>query len=200
MEIQRMALAELTPADYNPRAMSAAAMRGLRKSIERFGLVQLIVWNKRTNRIVSGHQRFRVLKAKRVKETDIVVVDLPESEEKALNLAMNNQAITGEFTAAVADILTELKTELPEYFEELRLDEIDVVVPTDVEVEYEGMPEFSNEDISAYRQIVVSFRNDQDAEAFGVLIGQPVTAKTRSLWYPAEEREVVNHMRYVDQS
>ena len=45
----RMSIAELTPADYNPRTISEAALKGLAASIDRFGLVQPIIWNKRTD-------------------------------------------------------------------------------------------------------------------------------------------------------
>ena len=37
--IERRALDTLIPADYNPRTITEAAMRGLRASIERFGRV-----------------------------------------------------------------------------------------------------------------------------------------------------------------
>ena len=58
---KRMRLADLTPAEYNPRTISAEAMAGLSASMERFGLVQPIIWNRRTERVVGGHQRLKVL-------------------------------------------------------------------------------------------------------------------------------------------
>jgi DNA modification methylase len=84
--------------------------------------VQPIVWNSRTNRVVGGHQRFDALKSLGKTEAQVVVVDLPEAEEKALNLTLNNPAITGEFTDDLQAILAEL-SQLPELeLEELRLD------------------------------------------------------------------------------
>jgi len=45
--------------------------------------------NKQTGNVVSGHQRLKVLQAYEVEETQVVVVDLPLSREKALNIALN---------------------------------------------------------------------------------------------------------------
>ena len=55
--IEQMHIAELDPAPYNPRTISPDALAGLRHSVERFGLVEPIVWNRRTGRVVGGHGR-----------------------------------------------------------------------------------------------------------------------------------------------
>ena len=47
---------ELDPAPFNPRTISSEALDGLYHSVERFGLVELIVWNRRTGHVVGGHQ------------------------------------------------------------------------------------------------------------------------------------------------
>ncbi len=97
-ESRKMKVADLVPAEYNPRKISDEAMQGLTASIERFGLVQPVIWNVRTERVVGGHQRLKALEAQGITETDVIVVDLPKSEEKALNVALNSPAISGEFT------------------------------------------------------------------------------------------------------
>jgi ParB-like chromosome segregation protein Spo0J len=62
--------------------------------------------------------------------------------------------------------------------------------------EWRGMPEFDQQDKTAARQIVMNFRSDDDAQKFGELIGQNVTDKTRSLWYPKAEIERLMDKRY----
>lgn len=125
LEIRSMPLSALEAAPYNPRKISAAAMKGLSASMNRFGLVEPLVWNKRTSRLVGGHQRLKVLKAGKATEAPVVVVDLPEIEEKALNVTLNNPAISGEFSDELGPLLAELDTGLPQdIFEELRLDEL----------------------------------------------------------------------------
>jgi hypothetical protein len=129
-------LSELHPAPYNPRIISDAALRGLRESIHRYGLVEPIIYNERTGHVVGGHQRLLVLKADGAAETECVVVDLPEVEEKALNIALNNPAIAGEFTDDLRNIITQLEIDLPEVVFDLRLDtllqELDFAPPAAV--------------------------------------------------------------------
>ncbi|MBP2032683.1 hypothetical protein J2Z42_001357 [Clostridium algifaecis] len=61
----------------------------LKRSIETFGYVEPVIWNKKTGNIVGGHQRFKVLKQEGAKEIECVVVDISSDEEKALNVALN---------------------------------------------------------------------------------------------------------------
>lgn len=119
-----MKLADLDPAPYNPRTISKEAMQGLTASLRRFGLVQPIVWNKRSKQIVGGHQRREALMDHGVLEADVLVVDLPPDEEKALNITLNNPAIGGEFTDDLQDMLADLREQMPETFTELRLEDL----------------------------------------------------------------------------
>jgi DNA modification methylase len=120
-----MPLTDLAPAPYNPRQISAKAMKGLRASIKRFGLVQPIVFNRRSGHVVGGHQRIDALKTLGETAAQVVVVDLPESEEKALNVSLNNPGIAGEFTKSIGDIIGEIRLSLPSLdFDELRFDEL----------------------------------------------------------------------------
>jgi DNA modification methylase len=130
-ETRRMKVADLAPAEYNPRTISDEAMKGLRASLKRFGLVQPVVWNMRSERVVGGHQRLKVLLAEGIEDTEVIVVDLPRSEEKALNASLNNPAIAGEFTDELEALLSEVNEHDPELFGELLLDKLlaDAVSP-----------------------------------------------------------------------
>lgn len=134
MKLVSKMISELNPAAYNPRNISPEAMNGLEKSIEKFGCVEPIVWNKRTGNIVGGHQRYEVLKKMGEEKTDVVVVDLSEQEEKQLNVSLNNPQIQGEFDQEKLQvILSELK-DLPD-FSDLRFDKIDFPVFEEGEAE-----------------------------------------------------------------
>ncbi|MGC2634897.1 MAG: site-specific DNA-methyltransferase [Candidatus Cybelea sp.] len=123
-EIATMAVAALKPAPYNPRRIAPVAMAGLTKSIERFGDVQPIVWNKRSGLVVAGHQRLKVLKNKKIRQTTVVVVDLNECDEKALNIALNSSHIAGEFTADLQALLDAIRHDDEVLFAELRFAEL----------------------------------------------------------------------------
>ena len=98
MIIEKMKTEKLLPADYNPRKdlkPGDAEYEKLKRSIEQFGYVEPVIWNKATGRVVGGHQRLKVLIDMGITEVECVVVDLPEAKEKALNIALNK--ISGEW-------------------------------------------------------------------------------------------------------
>lgn len=98
MEIVKMSLSELNPAEYNPRKAlkpGDPAYEKLKASILSFGNVEPIVWNRSTGNVIGGHQRLRVLMDLGVLESEVSVVDLSEVDEKRLNIALNK--ITGEW-------------------------------------------------------------------------------------------------------
>jgi ParB-like chromosome segregation protein Spo0J len=103
MEIIKKRLIDLNPAEYNPRVQLQPGMpqyEKLRASIEEFGPVETLVWNRRTDTLVGGHQRLQVLTDMAIEagdletaEIEVVVVDCDRKKERALNLALNK--ITG---------------------------------------------------------------------------------------------------------
>ena len=110
MKIEKKKISELKPAPYNPRVdikENKYFYEKLYRSIKQFGLVEPIVWNKRTGHVVGGNQRLQILKDEGVEEVDVVVVDLPLEEEKALNIALNK--IVGDWDREkLASVLNEL--------------------------------------------------------------------------------------------
>lgn len=98
MIIEKKNTADLLPADYNPRKdlkPGDAEYEKLKRSIEQFGYVEPVIWNKTTGRVVGGHQRLKVLMDMGMTEVDCVVVEMDEDKEKALNIALNK--ISGDW-------------------------------------------------------------------------------------------------------
>lgn len=98
MVIEKKNTAELIPADYNPRKdlkPGDAEYDKLKRSMEEFGYVEPVIWNKNTGHIVGGHQRLKILLEMGITEVDCVVVELNEEKEKALNVALNK--ISGDW-------------------------------------------------------------------------------------------------------
>ena len=141
LKIVTKKLSELKPAPYNPRTISPKAMAGLRESIEKFGLTMPIVINQKSGNVISGHQRLKVLEEQGVASTQVVVVDLPKREEKALNVALNNPHIAGEFTPDLQNILEEFKVEIPDVFEALNFDELYRPEPKEGKTDPDDVPE-----------------------------------------------------------
>lgn len=87
-------------APYNPRVIGENARKRLSKGIKKFGLVETLVWNKRTGNLVSGHQRLSIIdEMEKTKDYEITVsvIDVSEKDEMALNVQLNNQSMMGDF-------------------------------------------------------------------------------------------------------
>lgn len=109
VDIERINIKDITPADYNPRKMRDEEFRSLIKSMDEFGVVDPLTVNLKNNTIIGGHQRYSVLYQQDDNQelyllrlgdigwafpsTDLEIKD--EAHEKALNLALNR--IKGEF-------------------------------------------------------------------------------------------------------
>lgn len=55
--------------------------------------------------------------------------------------------------------------------------------------EWQGMPEFNQEDINAFRSIIVHFDTQEALEEFSGLVKQKFTNKTKWIWYPKKQYE-----------
>lgn len=98
MEFEVKRIADMNRAAYNTRVdlqPEDEEYQAIERSLKRHGLVQPVVWNCRTNTVVSGHQRLTVLEAQGETEVTVSVVDLDDIQEKELNVALNK--ITGEW-------------------------------------------------------------------------------------------------------
>lgn len=112
MRVEEKRIDDLIPADYNPRQdlqPGDPEYEKLKQSIEEFGYVELIIWNSSTGRVVGGHQRLKVMKDLGFETVQVSVVNLPESREKALNIALNK--IEGRWDMEkLKDLLQEIDT------------------------------------------------------------------------------------------
>ncbi len=113
MNIQKLSIADLNPAKYNPRKKLKPGdpeFEKLKRSIETFGYVEPIVVNVKNNHtVISGHQRLSVLKHLGYTEADCVLVELSEADERALNIAMNK--VSGSWDEnLLADLIKELQS------------------------------------------------------------------------------------------
>lgn len=99
-EIEVIGRDRIHGADYNPRVISEDARKRLKKMLARHGLVQPLVWNRRTGNLVSGHQRLAQLdqlERSRNYDLQVSVVDVDEREEKILNVQLNNPSMQGDW-------------------------------------------------------------------------------------------------------
>ena len=93
-----MPVEKVRPADYNPRVALRPGdpdYEKLRASVSDLGLIDPLVWNETTGRLVGGHQRLQVCIDTGMTEVPVFVVHLSEEKEKQANAALNQ--ITGRW-------------------------------------------------------------------------------------------------------
>lgn len=113
INMQEMELNSINVAHYNPRKDLKAgdkAYERLKSSILTYGYIDPLIYNKRTGRLVGGHQRLKIMRDIGVDKVQVSVVDLDELQEKDLNIRLNR--VQGEFkNDALAEVLQELEKE-----------------------------------------------------------------------------------------
>ena len=120
MLIRKISITKINPAPYNPRKdlkLDDTEYQKLLKSIDEFGYVDPLIWNKQTGNLVGGHQRFKILLAKGITEIDVSVVDLSVEKEKALNIALNK--ISGQWDKDKLSSLLDELCQIPSFDVEL---------------------------------------------------------------------------------
>lgn len=110
MNIQKISIEKLKPAEYNPRKdlkPEDEEYQKIKKSLIEFGYVAPVIINSDMT-VIGGHQRLKVLKELGYTEIECNVVNLDKDKEKALNIALNK--ITGEWdNTKLEELLAELK-------------------------------------------------------------------------------------------
>ena len=117
MEISKIKLTQIEPAEYNPRYITEEAKKKLRNSIETFGLVEPIIINTKNNKIIGGHQRYQILIDMLMEEDNLAEREFDylikddygyifdfnqlniknEDYEKAINIVLNNPNLMGDY-------------------------------------------------------------------------------------------------------
>lgn len=110
MEFKKLKIADLRPADYNPRKAlkpGDSEYEKIKNSIAEFGYVEPVIVNSDMT-IIGGHQRVTVLQDLGYSEIDCIVIEIDKTKEKALNIALNK--ITGEWNKELlADLIADLQ-------------------------------------------------------------------------------------------
>lgn len=188
------------PANWriHPKAQQDA-MKGV---LDQVGWVQSVIVNRRTGHLVDGHMRVSLALREDAATIPVAYVDL-SPEEEALVLATLDPlaALAGTDKEKLAELLAEVSTdsaELTNVLNNLGNDNSGMTA-TERLAEWTGMPEFTQDDQTSWKQLIVHFNTPEDLEAFAKLVGQTLTPKTRSIWFPEAEIGRLVTKRYVNE-
>ena len=178
-------LSELIPWPRNPRQIKTDQAKRLVESFEQFGQVETIAVGP-DGEVYNGHQRLNVLMAQYGKDYEVEVRvssrPLTEKEREKLTVFLHKGA-AGEWdfdTLSEWDMDDLLDWGFKPFELGLNSD------GNDPNAEWQGMPEFEQEDLLAVKSVKVNFLLLEDVKSFAELINQNITEKTRSIWYPKQ--------------
>jgi hypothetical protein len=186
---------ELKPWAKNPRINDKAAEK-LSKLIERFGFVNPIICDK-DGTVRAGHTRLKAALKLGLEQVPVIYKDFSnDSEAMAFALADNKSNEWAEWDFPKLDtVLDDLKIE--DF--DLSIIGMNIGQPDNPNDEWEGMPEFENHPKAA-RTIHVHFENLEDANSFARIIGQKISEKTSSIWYPEKQRRDMSGVYFENES
>jgi hypothetical protein len=193
-------LADLKDHPKNRNRHPEVQIDRLAKLYEYQGIRHPIIVSKRSNFIVAGHGRKQAA-IKLGLETFPVVYQDFESDEQEYAFIQSDNAIALWSSLDFAGI----NLDIPDLGPDLDIDmlgirnfHIDVADKFDASLEWAEMPEFKQEDKESFRHVIMHFATPEHAKKFFDHIGYPDTGKTKSLWYPPQERMDTESKRYGD--
>ncbi len=148
MEIVKVKITELKPAEYNPRSFSEKALADLKESITRFGIVDPVIVNSAENRkniVIGGHFRLKAAQALGIEEVPVFYISIEDiKKEQELNIRLNKNL--GEWDWSLLanideNILLDSGFEKVELHERFNINKETAEDDFDAEKEYEAIGE-----------------------------------------------------------
>jgi ParB-like chromosome segregation protein Spo0J len=201
--IERRPVADLIPYANNSRVHTKEQIESIAQSIERWGWTNPVLIDE-AGVIIAGHARVQAAAQLGIQEAPVMVArGWSEDQKKAYTIA-DNKLPEGSYWD-IPTLRIELASLQASTFDisllgfshaELLALAVAGTKAGDAASEWEGMPEFSHEDQTAFKSLVVHFNDQAAMEDFAGIIGQPITEKTKSIWHPRAEMTTYVDKRY----
>lgn len=194
----------------NARLHPERNLAAIKASLSKFGQRKPIVVHRDTGVVLAGNGLVTAARELGWSHVAAVQVDDDATTAAAYGVADNRTAELATWNDKVlAELLQEVNAAEGFELADVGFDEayLNALIGTEVtptastpEEEWQGMPEFTNEDITSHRRLIVHFRSDEDVAAFAKLVGQAhrIHERTKSIWFPEEERADFHSQAYVE--
>jgi hypothetical protein len=201
---------DLVPYANNSRLHDETQLSQLVASINEFGFTNPVLLDG-ANGIIAGHGRVMAAGLLGLEAVPTIeLAHLSEDQKKAYVIADNKLALNGKWDAEVLalelqsleeagialDITGFNDAEIGQLFSNDD-DENDQTIATD---EWKGMPEFTQNDATAKRTILVHFEDIEQVRNFSALVDDTITDKTKFIWFPRKERADMSNVVYRNES
>lgn len=160
----------------------------IKESLEINGQYRPIVVNKKTSEVLAGNHTLKAAKALGWKNIAVTYVDVNEEDATKIVLIDNRANDKAEYNnEELATVLKSLNFEFEGTgYKEEDLNKIlaEILPATDPYEEWQGMPEFNQEDKESAYRTTVHFITNEDADKFFKMLK---ISKTQSFWWPEND-------------
>jgi ParB-like nuclease domain len=198
--IQEWPISKLVPYPRNPRK-NDEVVEQMMVVLKEFGF-KIPMLAKSDGSVVDGHLRLKAAQRMGLKTVPVLLCDEWSDEQvKAFRLLVNRSATWAEWDADLLSLeLQELKASDFDLaltgFGDQEIAQLFLATSTEPP-QWDGMPDFHQEDQLAYHTVKVHFADDAAIEEFAKLVGQKLTKQTRFIWYPQAEKAIVADKRFI---
>lgn len=202
MEVNLVSISALIPYEFNARKHDQTQIDRIANSIKEFGFNQPIVVDE-SNIILVGHGRVEAARKLGLDKVPVVKKEgLSEAQKKAYRVLDNKLQNDSTWDFGNLDLELGFMEDNGIELEPWGLDKLKSLfgdaVNGDPLKEWDGMPEYNSEDETALQTIHLHFMTREHVQEFAELIGQPITEKTKSLWYPEQLAKDLKSIRVID--
>lgn len=209
LKIEYVPLKDLLPYAYNARLHSEAQVAQIKASMQEFGFIVPCLIDAK-GELITGHGRLMAATQLGLDVAPIIRVGhLNEEQIRAFRIADNRITLNSDWDIEKLnhelaelmkvefdiDVLGFNEAELEAYSDMIGLD-VAADMNEVVAQEWRDMPEFAMADKEAFLTLPVHFKDQAAVDAFAKLIGQKIDERTRYLWYPNKEIELMRDKRY----
>lgn len=200
MKVEMVDIEKIKPYEKNPRKNQDGEK--IAKSLKKYGWRQPIVVDK-DYVVIVGHTRLMGAEHLKMKQVPVhVASDMKEEAVKAYRIADNRLSEDStwdyEFLKFEMDALNDIGFDLDFLgFEKQELETI-VFQPDhksrdwlEHDEHWQDMPAFDHDDQSPFRSLTINFVSQDSMDKFFQLIKQDYTDKTKYIWYPKIEKNVI---------
>lgn len=206
---QIKSVSDLTPDTRNPNKGTVRGTAMIEDSLRNYGAGRSILVDKEGN-VLAGNKTLLAanelglsVKVVETDGTELVVVqrtdlDIDTPKGRQLTIADNRASeVSLDWDADVLQALQADNVDLSPFFNDGELAHLlDTGEDLDYDAMWQGMPEFEQQDKTAWKTLNVHFENEADLMAFAELVQQSLTVQTKSIWYPKHEKENLKNMRW----
>lgn len=187
-------LSDLKPSRYQRNTHPPEQIERLALIMREHGVTQPIHVHREYGEIAFGHGRKEAMILNGWDEAPIVYQDFKDDDEYYAKVQSDN-GIASWSELDLSKINKDLADLGPMNIDLLGL-KFFGVDPAELP-EWAGMPEFNQEDKTAFKTCQLHFHSQEAVDQLAKLIGQPITENTRTIWYPSIIIEKASDKRYA---